>query len=86
MVERLLYEQICTGIEWRQITINSELKINPKSNVRKLIAERDVLEDLKKFHDKAVARKARCECKEPKHNYPEMVWCDYCGKYLREAN
>ena len=20
-----------------------------------------------------------CMCEKPKHNYPEMVWCDNCG-------
>ena len=25
-----------------------------------------------------------CECKEPKYNYPEMLWCDTCGKEINE--
>lgn len=26
--------------------------------------------------------KSFCGCKEPKYNYPEMVWCDNCGKEI----
>jgi len=25
-----------------------------------------------------------CECKAPKYNYPEMLWCDTCGKEINE--
>ena len=25
-----------------------------------------------------------CECKTPKYNYPEMLWCDTCGKEINE--
>jgi len=25
-----------------------------------------------------------CECKAPKYNYPEMLWCDTCGKKINE--
>lgn len=24
----------------------------------------------------------RCKCESPNHNYPEMVWCDNCGKEI----
>lgn len=27
-----------------------------------------------------------CECEKSKPNYPEMVWCDNCGKYLNAAS
>lgn len=23
-----------------------------------------------------------CECEKPKHNYPEMVWCNECGNII----
>lgn len=23
--------------------------------------------------------KTKCDCEEPKPNYPEMAWCDKCG-------
>ena len=26
--------------------------------------------------------KTKCDCEEPKPNYPEMVWCDKCGKEI----
>ena len=26
----------------------------------------------------------KCECKNPKHNYPEMVWCDNCGLIIED--
>lgn len=25
-----------------------------------------------------------CSCEVPKHNYPEMVWCDNCGLIIKE--
>jgi len=26
--------------------------------------------------------KSVCGCSEPKYNYPEMIWCDNCGKEI----
>ena len=26
-----------------------------------------------------------CKCDNPKYNYPEMVWCDGCGKQIADS-
>ena len=31
------------------------------------------------IHDVVKPKGTFCKCKEPKYNYPEMVWCDICG-------
>ena len=28
--------------------------------------------------------KSFCSCEKPKHNYPEMVWCDTCGLEIKD--
>ena len=29
-------------------------------------------------------KRSFCVCKKPKHNYPEMVWCDNCGFEIKD--
>ena len=36
----------------------------------------------KEMLDFLKAKENKCGCKTPKHNYPEMVWCDNCGKEI----
>ena len=28
--------------------------------------------------------KSYCKCSEPKPNYPELLWCKYCGDWIPE--
>ena len=31
-----------------------------------------------------VGKRFSCNCAEPAYNYPEMLWCDRCGKPISE--
>lgn len=39
---------------------------------------------MQKIESDSNCKKQFCSCEIPKGNYPEMVWCDNCGKYLRD--
>jgi hypothetical protein len=37
-----------------------------------------------KTNEIAVELNKYCYCLKPAYNYPEMVWCDKCGKEIKE--
>ena len=37
---------------------------------------------LKILNEVTVSEGKFCECEIPKYNYPEMIWCDNCGKEI----
>ena len=73
------------NIEWKNT--KEELRKGFLKEMPKRIIEgvkytyADYLED---FITKKSVKKEYCGCKKPFPNYPEMVWCDLCGKYLHE--
>ena len=48
--------------------------------MRKTITEKEKNEMIDFLKDKEKI----CGCKQPKPNYPEMVWCDECRKELKQ--
>ncbi len=44
-----------------------------------------VIMQLKNNVDVDSGEKEFCGCEKPKHNYPEMVWCDNCGKEIGKS-
>ena len=32
--------------------------------------------------NKSFKKEPICKCENPKYNYPEMIWCDKCGKKI----
>lgn len=50
-------------------------------------AKEKLIEKLKAVNnncDLANVSQSFCSCEKPKHNYPEMVWCDNCGLEIKD--
>ena len=47
-----------------------------------LVTSQFVAHEIANKFCKAHVIKSVCGCSEPKYNYPEMIWCDNCGKEI----
>ena len=77
----------------RKFIITAELRaLEKKVNLGQISYQKmiDILcEKADEYHESKVKElsqhgviKAVCLCKIPKYNYPEMLWCDDCGKEI----
>ena len=53
----------------------TELTFEELVDITALIVQKDLI---------AGVVKSYCKCSEPKPNYPELLWCKYCGDWIPE--
>jgi len=68
--------KLCIDGKYSQMITSEEL-------LAQLVRGREVDAGISKCN-KHIVSSMYCCCEVPKYNYPEMVWCDTCGKEIKD--